>query len=103
MSPSYGHPQAAPLKNAGRAASWLQESCPPQVPTKPQRTAASSSPGSRVVIIFRGAYEQNGNTIAPWTDVGVDRHVAGGWSIPLTWFQSLNPLVIFIGTPILVG
>ena len=56
-----------------------------------------------VVIIFRGAYEQNGNTIALWTDVGVDRHVAGGWSIPLTWFQSLNPLLIFIGTPILVG
>jgi proton-dependent oligopeptide transporter, POT family len=56
-----------------------------------------------VVIIFRGAYEQNGNTIAVWTDVGVDRHVVGGWSIPLTWFQSLNPLVIFIGTPLLVG
>ena len=56
-----------------------------------------------VVIIFRGAYEQNGNTIAIWNDVGVDRHLAGGWSIPLTWFQSLNPLVIFIGTPVLVG
>jgi POT family proton-dependent oligopeptide transporter len=56
-----------------------------------------------VVIIFRGAYEQNGNTIAIWTDVGVDRHVAGGWSIPLTWFQALNPLVIFIGTPVLVA
>jgi POT family proton-dependent oligopeptide transporter len=56
-----------------------------------------------VVIIFRGAYEQNGNTVAIWNDVGVDRRLAGGWSIPLTWFQSLNPLVIFIGTPILVG
>jgi POT family proton-dependent oligopeptide transporter len=56
-----------------------------------------------VVIVFRGAYEQNGNTIALWTDVGVDRHVAGGLSIPLTWFQALNPLMIFIGTPILVG
>ena len=56
-----------------------------------------------VVIIFRGAYEQNGNTIALWTDAGVDRHVAGGWQIPLTWFQSLNPLIIFIGTPPLVA
>ena len=56
-----------------------------------------------VVIIFRGAYEQNGNTIAIWTDVGVDRRIAGGWSVPLTWFQSLNPLLIFIGTPVLVG
>jgi POT family proton-dependent oligopeptide transporter len=56
-----------------------------------------------VVIVFRGAYEQNGNTIALWTDSGVDRHVAGGWSIPLTWFQALNPLVIFLATPILVA
>ena len=56
-----------------------------------------------VVIVFRGAYEQNGNTVAIWNDVGVERRLAGGWSIPLTWFQSLNPLVIFIGTPILVG
>ena len=56
-----------------------------------------------VVVVFRGAYEQNGNTIALWTDTGVDRHVAGGWSIPLTWFQALNPLVIFLGTPLLVA
>jgi POT family proton-dependent oligopeptide transporter len=56
-----------------------------------------------VVIVFRGAYEQNGNTIALWTDVGVDRHVTGGWSIPLTWFQALNPFVIFLLTPLLVS
>ena len=56
-----------------------------------------------VVIVFRGAYEQNGNTIALWTDTGVDRHVLGGWLIPLTWFQALNPLIIFIGTPLLVA
>lgn len=56
-----------------------------------------------VVIVFRGAYEQNGNTIALWTDSGVDRRLPGGWMIPLTWFQSLNPLVIFLGTPVLVA
>jgi POT family proton-dependent oligopeptide transporter len=55
------------------------------------------------VILFRGAYEQNGNTIALWTDSGVDRSLAGGWRIPLTWFQALNPFVIFLGTPLLVG
>src|SRR6185437_5654011 len=44
-----------------------------------------------------------GNTIALWTDAGVDRHVAGGWQIPLTWFQALNPLIIFLGTPPLVA
>jgi POT family proton-dependent oligopeptide transporter len=56
-----------------------------------------------VVIVFRGAYEQNGNTIALWTDTGVDRRVTAGWSIPLTWFQALNPFVIFLGTPVLVA
>jgi len=86
----------------------------------PDRKAAAAEPRSRasrsdwrrlllllgvmaVVIVFRGAYEQNGNTIALWTDSGVDRHVGAGWQIPLTWFQSLNPLIIFIGTPPLIA
>jgi POT family proton-dependent oligopeptide transporter len=56
-----------------------------------------------VVIVFRGAYEQNGNTLALWTDSGVNRHLAGGTWIPLTWFQALNPAVIFLGTPLLVS
>lgn len=56
-----------------------------------------------VVIVFRGAYEQNGNTIALWTDAGVDRHLAGAWQIPPTWFQSINPLIIFLGTAPLVA
>ena len=56
-----------------------------------------------VVIIFRGAYEQNGNTIALWTDSGVDRHLNAHLSVPLTWFQALNPLLIFLLTPILVS
>ncbi len=56
-----------------------------------------------VVIVFRGAYEQEGNTIALWADVGVDRHVTSQWSVPLTWFQALNPLLIFILTPLFVG
>ena len=56
-----------------------------------------------VVIIFRGAYEQNGNTIALWTDTGIDRHLTGHLSVPLTWFQALNPLLIFLLTPVLVS
>lgn len=50
------------------------------------------------VTIFRGAYEQIGNTVALWADVGVDRS-AGGWSIPMTWFISLNPLLVMVMTP----
>jgi POT family proton-dependent oligopeptide transporter len=53
------------------------------------------------VMIFRGAYEQSGNTIALWADVGLDRH-AGDFVIPMTWFQSLNPLLVIFLTPLLV-
>ncbi|HEY6925795.1 MAG TPA: hypothetical protein VI653_20110, partial [Steroidobacteraceae bacterium] len=49
-----------------------------------------------------GAYEQIGNTVALWSDVGVTRQV-GTLVIPATWFQSLNPLLVFIMTPALLG
>lgn len=48
--------------------------------------------------IFRGAYEQVGNTIPLWTDLNVDRAV-NGFVIPMTWFQSLNPLLVVTLTP----
>ncbi|BCT92062.1 MFS transporter [Lysobacter helvus] len=54
------------------------------------------------VMVFRGAYEQSGNTIALWADVGLDRH-AGNFLIPMTWFQSLNPLLVIFLTPLLVA
>jgi POT family proton-dependent oligopeptide transporter len=53
------------------------------------------------VTIFRGAYEQIGNTIPLWTDIGVDRSF-GGLVIPMTWFQSLNPLLVITLTPLLL-
>jgi POT family proton-dependent oligopeptide transporter len=56
------------------------------------------------VILFRIAYEQIGNSIALWTEVGVDRdiHVLGHFVVPMTWFQSLNPLFIFLFTPLIL-
>lgn len=56
-----------------------------------------------IVVVFRGAYEQVGNTIALWAQVGVDRQVTTGWSIPMAWFQALDPLMVFIATPWLVA
>jgi POT family proton-dependent oligopeptide transporter len=53
------------------------------------------------VTIFRGAYEQIGNTIPLWTDTGVARSL-GGFVIPMTWFQSLNPLLVITLTPLLL-
>lgn len=55
-----------------------------------------------IVTVFRASYEQIGNTIATWIDVGVDRTI-GGFTIPMTWFQSLNPLLVFTLTPLLVA
>lgn len=55
------------------------------------------------VVVFRGAYEQVGNTVALWADQGVDRAIGPGFSIPMTWFQSLNPLLVFTLTPLLLA
>ncbi|HST01170.1 MAG TPA: peptide MFS transporter, partial [Usitatibacter sp.] len=77
------------------------------VPAEPEPPREGSPLGlllatAVAVIVFRGAYEQSGNAMALWIDTGVDRAV-GGWSIPATWFQSLNPLFVFTLTPIVVA
>jgi POT family proton-dependent oligopeptide transporter len=53
------------------------------------------------VTVFRGSYEQAGNTVALWIE-GVNRHI-GSFEIPMTWFQSLNPLLIILLTPLLLA
>jgi proton-dependent oligopeptide transporter, POT family len=50
------------------------------------------------VTVFRGAYEQIGNTVALWADTGVDKRV-GGAAIPMSWFIALNPLFVMLMTP----
>jgi proton-dependent oligopeptide transporter, POT family len=54
------------------------------------------------VTVFRGAYEQVGNTVALWADVGIDRGTAV-LTIPMTWFQALNPLLVIMMTPVLLA
>jgi len=53
------------------------------------------------VMLFRVAYEQTGNTFAIWADGAVERQ-AFGLRIPVTWFQSLNPMFVFLLSPLLV-
>ncbi|WP_269790340.1 peptide MFS transporter [Stenotrophomonas sp. Iso1] len=53
------------------------------------------------VTVFRGAYEQIGNTLPLWIDAGVDTSW-GNAVIPMTWFQSLNPLLVISMTPLLL-
>jgi proton-dependent oligopeptide transporter, POT family len=54
------------------------------------------------VTVFRSAYEQIGNTVALWADVGVDKQ-AGFFAIPMTWFISINPLCVMLLTPVLLA
>ncbi|HEX3397822.1 MAG TPA: peptide MFS transporter [Steroidobacteraceae bacterium] len=54
------------------------------------------------VTVFRSTYEQVGNTVALWADVGIDR-TTGIMTIPMTWFQALNPLLVIVLTPMLLA
>jgi POT family proton-dependent oligopeptide transporter len=54
-----------------------------------------------MVVLFRIGYEQSGNVIALWVSDFTDRTL-GGLTIPATWFQSINPLLIIVGTPLLI-
>ena len=54
-----------------------------------------------VVVVFRAAYEQVGNTLSVWIE-HTDRTV-GSFAIPMTWFQSLNPLLVFTLTPFIIA
>ena len=66
----------------------------------PRQTALLLIAVALAVTVFRGAYEQVGNTVALWAET-VDRR-AGNAIIPMTWFQSLNPLLVMAMTPALL-
>jgi POT family proton-dependent oligopeptide transporter len=55
------------------------------------------------VSLFWATYEQQGNTIALWADQYTDRHVWSTFEIPVTWFQALNPFMIFAFTPFVMA
>jgi POT family proton-dependent oligopeptide transporter len=85
------------------------------LPSEPVRSAAKAVAAESVargviplmvavllaVVVFRGAYEQLGNSLALWADADVDRQI-GGFNMPGSWFQALNPLMVFLATPLLV-
>ena len=82
--------------------------------TPPGGALLDSSAGPRMLALavlfipatlFFATYEQQGNTIPLWADDHTDRIVnLLFWhgEIPVTWFQSFNPVMIFAFTPILV-
>lgn len=51
-------------------------------------------------IMFWAIYEQQGNTLQLWADEKTNWNLLG-FQIPASWFQSFNPLMIFIFAPLL--
>lgn len=45
------------------------------------------------------AFEQAGSSMTLFTDRYTDTQI-GGWTMPTTWFQSVNPMIIFIFAPV---
>jgi POT family proton-dependent oligopeptide transporter len=57
------------------------------------------------VTLFWAAYDQQGNTILLWAEDFTNRSIdIGFWrgDIPSPWFLALNPLCIFLFTPLIV-
>jgi POT family proton-dependent oligopeptide transporter len=51
-------------------------------------------------VIFWGVFEQQGNTLQLFADRHINWHVFGK-HLPSTWFQSVDPMFIFLLTPFL--
>ncbi len=52
------------------------------------------------VIVFWAVYAQAFNTLQLFADRNADWHIFG-WEAPSTWYQAVNPMCIFILTPLL--
>lgn len=52
------------------------------------------------VIIFWTGFEQAGSSLTIYTQDYINRSI-GGWEVPVSWFQSLNPLfIVTFGIPV---
>ena len=52
------------------------------------------------VIFFWSAFEQAGSSLTLFADKQCDRTI-GGWEMPTTWFQCINPIGIVIFAPVM--
>ena len=53
-------------------------------------------------VFFWAGFEQAGSSLSLYTDKYIDRTI-GGFEIPTSWFQSVNPLFIVTSTPVKMG
>src|SRR5436190_14468503 len=52
------------------------------------------------VIFFWACFEQAGASLTLFADKQTNRFI-GGWEMPASWFQSINPLAIIILAPLM--
>jgi proton-dependent oligopeptide transporter, POT family len=55
-----------------------------------------------ICVAYWAASEQQGNTLALWADANTDRLVFG-WEFPASWYQALNPALVFLLTPVITA
>ena len=90
--------KAAPVAAAAKAAARPFEA-------RERRAIAGLLGIFALVTLFWATYDQQGNTLLLWTEDFTERRIdLGFWhgEIPTTWFLALNPLMIFLFTPVLV-
>jgi POT family proton-dependent oligopeptide transporter len=51
-------------------------------------------------LVFWAVYEEQGNVMQLWADQQTNWNLFG-WDVPTTWYQSFNPMMIFISAPLL--
>ena len=51
-------------------------------------------------VFFWAAYEQAGSSLTIFADQQCNRHL-GAFTVPTTWFQSINPIVVILFAPVL--
>jgi POT family proton-dependent oligopeptide transporter len=52
-------------------------------------------------VPFWAVYEQQGNTMQTWADTKTVWPLIGHFQVPTAWFQSFNPLMIMVLTPVI--
>jgi POT family proton-dependent oligopeptide transporter len=82
-----------------------------KAPRRPLNRAEWKSVAALLILVIPltlwwACYEQQGNIIALFADANTDRRLIPGlinWQIPVTWFQSFNPFIIFAFTPFVIA
>lgn len=98
-----GQPHLPAARSRAAASAVAAVAVEPAAPRRARASAFLPLLGvGMAVMLFRGAYAQSGNTVALWVDTAVDLRILG-WQLPATWVQSLNPLFVFLFTPLVIG